>query len=624
MTLHTILQSRLTIPLFVACGLLSAGVATMGEATVVGHMILLGTLTIGALPLLFEIIQSLRRGHFGVDLIAIIAIIASLLLGQYLAGTVILLMLSGGEALEEFAIKRARKELTELIARAPQSAHVQDGTMLRDVHINDVQIGDIVVVKPGETIPVDGRIVSGTAMVDESALTGESMPMKKWEGQTVMSGSVTTDGLLTIETLTHSNDSTYARIIRLVQEAEQQKAPFVRLADRYSVWFTSATFVLALAAWLLSHDPLRLLAVLVVATPCPLILATPIAFAAGISRAAKRGIIIRNGGALEQLGEARSFVFDKTGTLTLGTPRLHAIHAYHGSEEEIFHIAASLDQFSAHILARAILQEAVKKNITLSAVQDFSESFGDGVMGTIKGTPYLLGRLSFLQSHGVTVTKEQEEKHTQAQQEGRMTVYVAEGKKLIGVLLLADSIRDNVPMLFANLRTLGIDTVRMLTGDKRTVALSIASSIGLDASSVIAECLPEDKVREVRMLHENNGPVVMVGDGVNDAPALAASDVGIAMGAHGDTAASQAGDVVIMVDEIERVGEALCIGHRVLEIAKQSIFIGIGLSLFLMVLAALGYIQPVFGAMLQEIIDVVVILNALRVLLVRCHLTSTM
>lgn len=617
-------HSRLIIPLFVGCGLLSSGLATLMGAPTIAHQVLLGTLCIGALPLLFEIFQSIRRGHFGVDLIAIVAILTSLFLGQYLAGTVILLMLSGGEALEEFAIKRARKELTELIARAPQHAHLQEGKTIRDVHIDAIRIGDIVVVKPGETIPVDGRVVSGTAMVDESALTGESIPIKKWTGQTVMSGSIATDGLLTIETTTHSSDSTYARIIRLVQEAEQQKAPFVRLADRYSVWFTSATFVVALIAWLVSRDPLRLLAVLVVATPCPLILATPIAFAAGISRAAKRGIIIRNGGALEQLGEARSFVFDKTGTLTLGTPRLERMHVFQQhKEDDVFRIAASLDQFSTHVLARALVQEALRKQVTLLQVDHFTETFGDGVMGTIEGTSYMLGRLSFLKAHGVSITKEHEEMHGKAEKDGHMSVYIAADKHLIGIAVFADIIRDNVPKLFANLRTLNIDTVRMLTGDKRTVALSIATSIGLDASSVHAECLPEDKVREVQLLRKEHGPVVMVGDGVNDAPALAASDVGIAMGAHGDTAASQAGDVVIMVDEIERVGEALCIGHRVLDIAKQSIFIGIGLSLFLMVIAALGYIQPVIGALLQEIIDVVVILNALRVLFVECTLDGS-
>ena len=615
--------SRFAIPGFVLGGLMLAGGFALAEMNSAADLTLLLTLSIGSIPLLLDILQSLREGHFGVDIIAIVAIGTSLVLGQYLPGTVILLMLSGGEALEEFALKRARKELTELISRAPQIAHRLSGQNVQDVRVEDVVVGDVVLVKPGETVPVDGEVIEGTAMVDESALTGESLPQKKAPGLRVMSGSVATDALMKVRALVPSADSKYSRIIRLVQEAEESKAPFVRLADRYSVWFTSATFVLALLAWFLSHDPVRLLAVLVVATPCPLILATPIAFAAGISTAAKRGIIVRNGGALEQLGEAKSFVFDKTGTITLGVPSVTRVLPLNDhTEADVLRVAASLDQLSAHVLARALTHEAVQRNVTLSTPKDFTEKFGDGVRGVVDGTPYILGRLAFLKTSGITVSPEEQAAHDRAQEEGRISVYLAGASRLAGIVFFEDRARSNVKNLFQNLRTLGIGTVRMLTGDRSAVALRIADEVGLKPADVHAECLPEDKVREVHALASSASPVIMVGDGVNDAPALAAADVGIAMGAGGHTAASEAGDVVILVDEIERVGEALCIGHRVLTIAKESVFIGIGLSLVLMVLAAFGFIAPVYGAMLQEIIDVVVILNALRVLLVRCDSLS--
>lgn len=610
------LSLRSAIPLFVLAGLVSAGIAYVLNNIFVSDTILLFTLVIGSIPLLVDIIQSILRKHFGVDLIAIVAIGSSLILHQYLAGTVILLMLSGGEALEGFALRRARKELTNLIANAPTKAHKEVQSNIVDVPIESVVPGDIVVVKPGETIPVDGRVIDGRAMVDESMLTGESVPVQKTHHHLVMSGSVS-DSLLKIEATHDSSQSKYQQIIRLVRDAEERKAPFVRLADRYSVWFTAITFVLAAGAWFVSHDPIRLLAVLVVATPCPLILATPIAFASGISTAAKRGIIVKDGGVLEKLGEAKSLLFDKTGTLTFGTPNIVQVLGYDADEEKVFHIAASLDQYSTHILARALVHEAGIRKHALAAPEGFEEKLGEGVRGMIDGKTYRLGRLSFLEAEKVTVpaSLHQELKMTQAR--GQMMVFIAEEKKIIGSIIFADTIRDNVHELFHNMLPLGIERVMMVTGDKHAAAMRIAKEIGIDADDVQAECLPEDKVTTVLQLHKTLAPVVMVGDGVNDAPALAAADVGIAMGGHGGTASTEAGDIVILIDRIERVGEALQLGHNVLKIAKESIFIGIGLSLLLMFAASFGFILPVYGALLQEIIDVVVIFNALRVLLIR-------
>ncbi len=607
-------SSRSVIPIFVLAGLsLSGGLYVSGYQSVI-DWVLLVTLIVGSIPLVIDIAESLWRRHFGVDLIAIVAIGASLLLHQYLAGTVCVLMLSGGEALESFALRRARRELTHLLANAPTKAHKEEKGKMRDVPIESVVVGDIVIVKVGETIPVDGRVMDGTAMVDESMLTGESLPVLKSKGMTVMSGSVSKDSVLHIQATHDSSQSKYQQIIRLVKEAEEQKAPFVRLADRYSVWFTIVSFGLAATAWLISGDPIRTLAVLVVATPCPLILATPIAFASGISKAAKRGIIVKNGGVLEKLGEARSLVFDKTGTLTFGTPSIVHVASYGLAEEKVFLYAAGLDQLSTHILARALLEDASEKKMNLPYPEEFIEHIGKGVEGMIDGKKYTFARFAFLEETGISMSKEAKADHEAAQENGQMAVFLADSKKVIGAVFFADTVRNNVQELFADIRSLGLERIMMLTGDKRTAALRIAKEVGIAADDVQAEGLPQDKVNTVLSLHKNMAPVVMVGDGVNDAPAIAAADVGIAMGGHGNTASSEAGDIVILIDKVERVGEALHLGHRVLRIAKESIFIGMGLSIGLMIIASMGYIVPVYGALLQEIVDVVVILNALRVL----------
>lgn len=610
-----ILSHRSFIPLFVLTGLLLGGVFSLLDFGRISHLVLLTFLSIGVIPLFLEITRSMLRGAFGVDLIAIVAIVAALALGQYLAGTVILLMLSGGEALEAYAIKRARKDLTALLSSAPTQAHRKIDGQIETIDVALLKIGDIVMVKPGEAIPIDALVLEGSAMVDESALTGESLPVAKGPGREVMSGSICTDGLLTIQTLRESKDSRYQQIIALVQEAERNKAPFVRLADRTSVWFTAIALGIAGLAWAVSGDPVRMLAVLVVATPCPLLLATPTAFAAGISRSAKRGIIVRNAAAIEKLGQAKSFVFDKTGTLTLGTPSLIDTRCTEIGEGEALRLAASLDQFSIHILAQSLVQAASQSGLVLLAPSQFEERFGSGVSGIVDGRRCVLGNLAYLRSHGIPIEQGTLDEQVTAQEAGTITVYLAIDGRLAATFLLSDTVRPNVKHLFAHLAQLGIRTTVMLTGDARAVALRVAREIGLREDQVHAQCLPEEKVSVVARLRRECAPVVMVGDGVNDAPAIAAADVGIAMGGHGSTASSQASDIVILADRIERVGEALAIGHRVLAIAKQSIGVGIGLSAVLMIIALLGYLPPVAGALCQEVIDVIVILNALRVLL---------
>ncbi len=599
------------VPFVVMIGLAVATGITLVGQPLLAHTLVFWILLIGIIPFLKNILVSFAHKEFGVDLLAAVSIISSLVIGEYIAGAVILLMLSGGEALENFALGRARKELSHLLANAPTIAHRKKGQTITDIKAEEVKVDDILVIKPGEVIPVDGIILNGASTVDESALTGESIPVEKTVHAHVMSGSTNGAGLLEVRALHASKDSNYERIINLVRAAEKEKAPFVRLADRYSVWFTLIAFIVAGLGWIISGDPARALAVLVVATPCPLILATPIAFASGISRAAKRGIIIKNGRVIEQLAKAKSFLFDKTGTLTLGTPTLHEIETFGGlTQQKVLCLSASLDQLSNHILAKSLVNYATTQRCQLTYPTDFNEDLGNGVTGKLDKKTYILGKLTFLKQHKVSIPASVQHQHDELQSKGIISVYLAAQDTLVGVIYFKDKIRSNAKAVFTKLRS-QIKIVVMATGDKAAVAQEIGTQLGI--TDVRSELLPENKLAIITELKKTASPVVMVGDGVNDAPALAASDVGISMSAHGASAASEAGDIAIMVDDVGRVTEALTISKRVLFIATQCIAIGISLSIILMIAAMFGYVKPVYGAMLQEVIDVIVILNALRV-----------
>lgn len=600
------------IPFIVLAALITYGFLHFINQNELGTKILAVSVIVGVLPLARDIVESIIRRHFGVDIIALLAIASAIGIGEYLAASVVLLMLSGGEALENYAIRRAKKELTSLLNNAPTKAHLLKNEEIVDVGVDDVHVGDTVLVKPGEVIPVDGKVTKGESQVDESILTGESLPVEKIVQSQVFSGTVNKNSPLEVVAEKESKESKYSHIIRLVKEAESAKAPFVRLADRYSVWFTAVSVILAGGAWAYTGDLLRAVSVLVVATPCPLILATPIAFASGISKAAKRGVIIKHGGAIEKMAEAKSFMFDKTGTLTFGTPKLTNINALNAENPtELVIIAASLDQLSSHILARSFT-EYVKQNKLgkLLIPEEFEEVLGNGVRGAFHGHKYILGRLKYLEQEKVEIPLEVKKRRDTDRVHGVINVYLAKDGQIIAGFEFTDTIRSNVRKLFTNLRCCVHDIV-MITGDKKEVAENIAKQAGM--TKVYAECQPEDKVQYVKDQRKIASPVVMVGDGVNDAPALAMADVGIAMGAHGSSAASESGDIVVMVDSVERVGEIFALSKRVLHIAKQSIFVGIGLSILLMVIASFGYIPPVYGALAQEVIDVIVILNALRV-----------
>ncbi len=590
-------------------GALSLGFYLYGNQDV-SNLILKYGLLVFSIPLWYEILRDIFRGKFGVDLIAGVALASTFIFGAYLPGVIVLIMLSGGETLEAYAMHKARRELSLLLAHAPVIAHLKKDDKLFDVSVKDVKVGDIVLIKPGEIIPVDGTVIDGISSVDESAMTGESIPEEKRPGSFVISGTKNTSAVLYVTSTKEASESRFEQILKLVREAEESRAPLVRLADKYSVYFTLLTFLIAVLTYIFTHDTYRVLSVLVVATPCPLILATPIALISGISRSAKRGIIVKNGGALEVLSEAKTFVFDKTGTITLGAPEVMRIDSF-GVDKDILNLSASLDQCSTHILARALVAHANKENKNLIYPNKCLEHFGEGIEGAINGEIYRFGSLKFMKRVGLTIHETVKAHHTEAQDLGLIAVYLSCGSEIIGAVLFADKPRPEAKSMFSSFKKLGIKNIILLTGDKKSVADRVGGEIGI--TDIRAECLPEDKVEAVQAVDKKDRPLVMVGDGVNDAPALAVSDVGIALGTGGETASSEAAHIVIVSGSLSRVYEAYTIAKRTLLVAKQGIFIGIGLSLVAMVFGAFGKLPPLHGALLQEGIDVLVILNALRV-----------
>jgi heavy metal translocating P-type ATPase len=564
-------------------------------------------------PLTWSVMSSLRRGDVGVDAIALIAIATALVLGEYLAGAVVALMLAGGNALEASAGRRARRELTTLVERAPRSARRVQGDAVEVVPVDDLVVGDVVVVPAGEVVPVDGVVEGSGAVLDESALTGEALPVSHPHGSLVRSGTANAGDAFRLRATRPASESAYAALVRLVRQAETQKAPFVRLADRYAAVFLPVTLVTAGAAWALSGDPVRALAVLVVATPCPLILAAPIALISGVSRAARAGVIVKGAGTIEQLGLARTVLLDKTGTLTVGTPAVEDIVPLDGlSADEILRLAASVDQLSSHTLAESLVRDARARGLELVFPRGVAEDPGQGIEGDVDGRRVAVGSASWLAGRGYEGSAVPIGDHQVGA--GQSEVLVGVDGQVTAVLVMGDRLREDADDLVTGLRETGIQHVAVVTGDREAIAEDVGRRVGVDR--VYGEQSPEDKLEVVRSLQTSPElrPVVMVGDGINDAPALALADVGIAMGAAGATVSSETADAVIVVDRVERVAEALRIGRRSLGIARQSVLVGIALSLVAMGFAAFGFIAPVAGALLQEGIDVAVILNALRAL----------
>lgn len=573
-------------------------------ARTASHLLLAATALIATVPLVWNMWQDVRTGKYGIDILAATAIITAVILGEYWAAIVVVLMLTGGEALENFAERRARAELDTLLSHAPKKAHVIRKGKTLNVAVSQIHAGDKIFIRAGEQVPVDAIIIEGTASFDESSLTGESVPQSKQAEDTILSGSINLDGAITAKALATAADSQYEQIIKLVRGAASTQAPFVRLADRYSLPFTFFAYALASGVWLLTGDVQRFLEVIIVATPCPLLLAAPIALISGMSRASRYGIIVKTGSALERLAEAKTIAFDKTGTLTRGQLTVQSVIA-RGSfrRDEVLRLAASLEQSSSHVVAQAIVNSAAEKGLKLTKAKHAKEIAGRGVLATIKGTHVIVGRLDLLEEHDVVIPPNFNIKSVK-----QTAVYVGIDGNLAGYITLHDEIRPEAPNTIERLRALGIRRVMMVTGDNKVAATTVAKQLGIQ--EVYSEALPGDKLHVLEAVKER--PLVFVGDGVNDAPVLTGSDVGIALGARGSAAASESADMVIMLDDVNRVAGAYTIAKRTFKIARQSIFIGIGLSVVLMFAFATGAFTPLAGALMQEVIDVIVIFNALR------------
>lgn len=556
-------------------------------------------------------VHQLRQRIFGIDILAIIAIASTLAVGEVIASMIIVLMVSGGKALEDFAQGRAQRDLSALLDREPQTAHRQlaGSGKVEDIAAAEVRVGDFLLVRSGEVVPVDGTLVSPRGAFDESSLTGESMPRSRLAGETVLSGSINGTSAVTLAAVATAADSQYQAIVGLVKQAAANRAPVVRLADRYAIPFTVVSLAIAIGAWLVSGDPVRFAEVLVLATPCPLVLAAPVAFMGGMSRAARNGIIVKGGGVLEVLARVRTAVFDKTGTLTHGSPTITRIDPVAPfGEGELLALAASAETLSSHVLAPSIIAAARARGLPLTAATSSSEVAAMGVISTLVDRVVAVGTLAFIREIAGDAA-------ASPIAGGELAIYVAVDGRFAGSIIAADPVRGNAAATIVQLRRHGVRDVLMLTGDAQATADHVAAEVGI--TSVRADCLPADKVDAVSSLPDR--PVLMVGDGVNDSPVLASAEVGVAMGARGATAASESADAVILIDDISVIVRAIEIGQYTVRIALQSIWLGIALSVGLMVVASFGLIPATIGAGIQEVVDLATILNALRALRPREH-----
>jgi heavy metal translocating P-type ATPase len=606
---------RFPIPFAAASGLVVGSVLTyLAHAPTLGGYVWLATLLGGGIPLVLQTIRRLLKGQFSSDVIAMLAILGAIALDQAFAGVVIVIMQSGGEALESYAFHRASSSLDALLQRSPRSAHRRRGDAVDEIPAESVAIGDLLVVRTGDLLPVDGLVVDRETLIDDSTITGEPMPRRHPAGDTLLSGTVNVGPPFDLRALRRSQESQYAQIVELVRTAQERKPVIQRLADRYAVWFTPLALLVAAVGWYLTMNADTALAVLVVATPCPLIIATPIAVIGAVNRAAEEGIVVKSGGAIEEIGRAQVVIFDKTGTITSGQPEIETVVTFGGTHDptELLRFAAGLELLSSHPLGAAVVRGAQASSVAVPRASEVAEIAGSGVEGVVAGHRVLVGSASLTRARlGIDPAADRISSQLPADTRGRMVSYVGVDGALAGAILFADRIRPGVPEMIARLGEIGVGHVVMLTGDSAANAQEIAKIAHVPEYS--SELGPQAKVEQVRSYRSRYGSTVMVGDGVNDAAALAAASVGVAMGARGAGISAEAADVVLLVDDVTKVADGISLGQRMVGIARQGIVLGLGASIALMAIAASGFIAPAIGATLQEGIDVAVIVNALRV-----------
>ena len=609
----TWLRDRVELLLFVTSTVLLAGggAAWLVHATSVAEPAWIAGTLLGLVFSIAWTASAVRRRQPSVDAIALLALAGALWVNEPFAGAMITVMLATGQLLDARASARARRELSLLVERAPRTARRRVEGSVVEIPVDEVAKGDRILVGTGEVVPVDGRLVSG-GVLDEAALTGESFPVERPAGDEVRSGVVNAGSPIDLVATSVAAQSTYAGVVRLVEQAQASSAPFVRAADRFAIIFVPFTLVLAGAAWAFSGDPVRAVAVLVVATPCPLLLAAPIAIMSGLSRAAHIGVVVKGGGALERLAAGRVILFDKTGTLTQGQPALASVVTASDQidADEILRLAACLDQVSPHVLASSIVTAAARRGLALQMPQDVQEEHGYGLRGRVGAHDVRVGKAEWIVGDLQPAWVRQVRRR--ADLDGSLTVFIALDGVPAGAFLLEDPIRPDAPRMVRALREVGISRVVLVTGDRADIADTVGRIVGVD--TVLADCDPADKLAAIE-LEAAHAATIMVGDGVNDAPALAAAGVGVALAARGATASSEAADVVLTVDRLDALADAILIARRSKRIALQAVLVGMGLSLVAMVAAAAGLLPPAIGAVTQEVIDVLAIGIALRAVL---------
>ena len=552
-----------------------------------------------AINMAIEMIGDIRRGRWGVDVLAIIAIVSTMIIRDYWAAWMILVMFTGGESLEDYATSQADKELRSLLNNTPRKANKLVDGKVTEVNVDDLQVGDMVLVKPGGQVPVDGKIVKGTSSFDQSSLTGESVPINKKPGDDLMSGSINGDAAVEMKVTKLAKDSEYQSIVALVKSSEAQPAKFVKMADRYAVPFTIISLIIGIIAMAMGGwNFTRFAEVMVVASPCPLLIAAPVALVSGMSSMSRHHIIVKSGPTLEKLSRAKTFAFDKTGTLTQNKLEVSEVITADGfDKDEVQSLAASVEQQSSHIIAASLVADTDKNKI--KPVSNLRETTAQGVEGDVEGKTVKVGKLSF-------VAPEHEKIDA-----GATAVYVSINGELAGYITFKDVIRPETPETIARLRRQGAKQIMMLTGDHKNIADQIAHAAGINNDEVRADLLPKQKIEAIKNVPKDLRPVVMIGDGVNDAPSLTAADVGIAMGAKGATAASESADAVIMVNDISKVNDAVAIGKHTMKVANIDVLTAISIVIILEIIAATGIIPAFLGAILQEVVDLITICLAL-------------